>query len=231
MEMEQATRSGQPESSEPESVGDMASVRGTESIGDTDRGERPAPNGSDRTTRQAALWATAIALPFTALVAVLVFGQLSPDPVARPEPSPTSARPQSTAPVQLAAPALDERPATVCRALLSRLPATIRDLRQRPVTAGSEQNAAYGDPALTVACGVPAPVVEPTSDLWVVNKVCWLAAHGDTGLLLTTVDREVPVRLTVPPGQEQTVQWAAPVSEAVVASVLSTPNPPTGCIG
>ncbi|AVT37342.1 DUF3515 family protein [Plantactinospora sp. BB1] len=193
--------------------------------------DRPAEAGPDRTTRQAALWATVVALPLTALVAVLVFGQLSPDPVAKPAPTPTSAAPQASTPVQMAAPTLAERPATVCRALLSRLPATLRSLGQRPVTAGPEQNAAYGDPAITLACGVAPPAVPDVPDLWMVNNVCWLTEHRDGGLVLTTVDREVPVRLSVPAGQEQTVQWAAPVSESLVASVPSLPQIPSGCTG
>nr|WP_239140204.1 DUF3515 domain-containing protein [Plantactinospora endophytica] len=193
--------------------------------------DSPTPNGPDRTTRQAALWATVVALPLTALVAVLVFGQLNPDPADRPAPTPTSAAPQATTPVQMAAPALAERPATVCRALLSRLPATLRDLGQRPVTAGPEQNAAYGDPAVTLACGVARPSVPAVADLWMVNGVCWFTEHGTDGLVLTTVDREVPVRLTVPAKQEQTVQWAAPVSETLVASVPSVPDVPSGCAG
>ncbi|MDG4785530.1 DUF3515 family protein [Micromonospora sp. WMMD1102] len=187
------------------------------------------PDAPDRTTRQAALWATVVALPLTALVAVLVFGQLNPDPVRPPAPTPTSAAPQPGTPVRMAAPALAERPATVCRALLSRLPATLRSAGQRPVSAGPEQNAAWGDPAVTVACGVAVPDVPDVPDLWVVNKVCWLAEHRDGGLVLTTVDREVPVRLSVPAGQEQTVQWAAPVSESLVASVPSVPEIPGGC--
>lgn len=222
---------GQPDPSQTES----ATTTDPGDTGDTgdrpERAERAERRGPDRTTRQAALWATVVALPLTALVAVLVFGQLAPDPAATPEPSPSSARPQSTAPVEMAAPALAERPATVCRALLSRLPVSIRDLGQRPVTAGPEQNAAYGDPALTVSCGVPKPTVAPTADLWMVNKVCWHTEHGDAGLVMTTVDREVPVRLVVPQGQEQTVQWAAPVSESLVASVPSVPDVPTGCVG
>jgi hypothetical protein len=215
--MEPTRKPGRPGSSRTEPEPDAEPV------------DRAAPSAPDRTTRQAALWATVIALPLTALVALLVFGQLSPDPVARPEPTPTSARPESTAPVQMAAPRLDERPATVCRALLSRLPAAIRDLGQRPVAAGPEQNAAYGDPALTVACGVPSPTVAPTADLWMVNRVCWLTTHEAGGLVLTTVDREVPVRLTVPAGQEQTVQWAAPVADSVVAAVPSSPTVPEHC--
>ena len=191
---------------------------------------RPGSGGVDRTTRQAALWATAIALPLTVLVAVLAFGQLSaPDPAAGPTTPPTPTHPQPTTAVQMAAPPLADRPATVCRALVSRLPATIRDLHQRPVVAGSEQNAAYGDPALTVECGIPAPSIAPTDTMWLVNQVCWQAVQGAAGMVLTTVDREVPVRLSVPQGHEQTVQWAAPVSESVVASVPSAKDIPSGC--
>ncbi|MEQ4302397.1 DUF3515 family protein [Plantactinospora sp. B6F1] len=194
-----------------------------------DPADRPAKPRADRTTRQAAIWATVVALPLTALVAVLIFGQLRPGSVERPASTPTAAAPQVTTPVQMAAPVLAERPATVCRALLSRLPATLRGAGQRPVTAGPEQNAAFGDPAVTLACGVAEPPIPDVPDLWMVNNVCWLTEHRDGDLVLTTVDREVPVRLSVPAGQEQTVQWAAPVSDSLVASVPSVPNVPTGC--
>ncbi|MEO3924617.1 DUF3515 family protein [Micromonosporaceae bacterium B7E4] len=226
-----STKSGQPDGhqTQPEAAASQPEAAESGSAAAGRPAGSPTGAGPDRTTRQAALWATVVALPLTVLVAVLVFGQLSPDPVEKPAATPTSAAPQATTPVQMAAPALAERPATVCRALLSRLPATLRDLGQRPVTAGPEQNAAYGDPAITLACGVPRPTVPAVADLWMVNRVCWLTEHRDGGLVLTTVDREVPVRLSVPAGQEQTVQWAAPVSESLVASVPSVPDVPTGC--
>ena len=40
--------------------------------------------------------------------------------------------------------------------MTSQLPATVRNLPARKVSAGPEQNAAYGEPPLTVACGVAA---------------------------------------------------------------------------
>jgi GNAT superfamily N-acetyltransferase len=78
---------------------------------------------------------------------------------------------------------------------VSQLPATVRDLTQRPVTAGAEQNAAYGDPALTVACGgsgdetpVDAAEFEPPAGTFLVAYLdgqpvgCggW-RSHGDDG--------------------------------------------------
>ncbi|MFE9956999.1 DUF3515 family protein [Micromonospora sp. NPDC005299] len=188
------------------------------------------PARRDRSTRSAALWATLVAVPVTLAVAGFTFAKLAPDsPAAAPSPSATAARPQSTTPVELPAPALAERPATVCRALVSQLPATVRDLAQRPVTAGAEQNAAYGDPALTVACGGTPPLVQPTDEVWSVNKVCWHAVQEADATVLTTVDRETPVRVRVPKQYEQPLQWVTPVSDAVVASVPAAKTAPSGC--
>jgi hypothetical protein len=193
---------------------------------------RPADRapGPDRTTRRAALVATLVALPVTVAVAAFAVAKLSPDsPAAAPSPSATVARPQSTAPVALPAPTLADRPAVVCRALVSQLPDSVRDLRQRPVTAGPEQNAAYGDPALTVACGGTPPIVGKTDEVWVVDKVCWHAVQESDATVLTTVDRETPVRVRVPRQYEQPLQWVTPISDAVVSAVPSAKTAPTGC--
>ncbi|WNM40662.1 DUF3515 family protein [Micromonospora halotolerans] len=204
------------------------------------------PARRDRSTRSAALWATLIAVPVTLAVAGFTFAKLAPDsPAAAPSPSASATRPQSTTPVELAAPALAERPATVCRALVSQLPATVRDLAQRPVTAGAEQNAAYGDPALTVACG-GTPPVKPcpsptaggrladgcfldTDEVWSVNKVCWHPATEAGATVLTAVDREVPVQVRVPDEYEQPLKWVTSISDAIVASVPAAKTAPSGC--
>lgn len=199
----------------------------------------------DRTTRRAALWATLVALPLTVLLAFLLAGPLAPgrggddDPVSagRAGPStPTSGStgtaslaPVPAAPVRMAAAPLTERQAVVCRALLSHLPAAVRQLPQRPVTAGPEQNAAYGEPALTVACGTPPAGYPPTDDVWTVNRVCWHAAQQSEAVVLSTVDREVPVRVTVPRSYEPALQWVSEISEALVASVPSAKTAPAGC--
>ncbi|RIV40682.1 DUF3515 family protein [Micromonospora radicis] len=190
-------------------------------------GPAPAP---DRTSRSAALIATAVALPVTLLVGVLAFANLAPDDsAAPPAPSPSSPQPQSTVPVEMAAPALAERPATVCRALLSQLPASIRGLSQRPVSAGPEQNAAYGDPAVTVACGGTEPEVAPTDHLNMVNSVCWYATEQADATELTTLDREVAVTVRVPHFYGEGLQWVAPIATTIVASIRSADPMPSGC--
>ncbi|MFG1800132.1 DUF3515 family protein [Micromonospora carbonacea] len=186
----------------------------------------------DRTNRSAALLATLVAVPVTVAVAGFTFAKLTPDaPAAGPGPTATSPGPRSTAPVEMAAPRLAERPETVCRALTSQLPPTVRDLAQRPVTAGPEQNAAYGDPALTIACGGAEPEPDDTDDVWVVNKVCWHAAEGPDATVLTTLDRETAVRVTVPRTYGSALQWVSPISDVVVASVPSGGDAPGGCVG
>ncbi|WP_027658862.1 DUF3515 family protein [Salinispora fenicalii] len=197
---------------------------------DTDGADGAPEGGRDRSNRGAALIATAVALPATVLAGVLAFNQFAPDqPGSEPSASATTPAPLSTAAVEMAAPALAERPATVCRALLSQLPPTIRDLPQRPVTAGPEQNAAYGDPALTVACGGAAPTFADTDKLWLVNRVCWYGNEEEGSTVLSTVDREMTVTVRVPDDYDQPLQWVSPVSETIAATVLSVDDAPTGC--
>jgi hypothetical protein len=185
---------------------------------------------ADPATRSAARLAAAVALP-AALVAGLIAYRLLNGPGAHPGAS-ASPAPHSTAPVAMAAPALAERPATVCRALLAQLPSALRDRPRRPVTAGPEQNAAYGDPAITIACGAgPRPSIDPTAFVYPLSGVCWYAVPGPAATVWTTVDREVPVTVTVPNGYSGQGQWVIEFSPAVGAAVPAVTTPPTGCAG
>lgn len=202
------------------------------------RPSAPSPTtdtGRDRTTRQAALWATVIALPLTLLLAFILINSAAPD---EPAATPTTAASASgtptlqqvpAEPVSMTAATLTERQAVVCRALLSQLPDAVRHLPQRPVTAGSEQNAAYGDPPLTLACGTPPPSFPPDDDVWVVNGVCWHVTNEADGAVANTVDREVPVRVTLPREYAPPLQWLPEISNALIASVPSIPEVPSGC--
>ena len=200
----------------------------------------------DRTTRSAALWATAIAVPVAVLVGILIFAQVArtavePGPAAAPVAS-TSAAPVPSAAVPMAAPRLSERAAQVCLAVTSQLPNQVRNLVARKVSAGPEQNAAWGEPPLTVACGVARPVLCETLDggtgcvpldaeLLNMNRVCWYAEAKPGGTAFTTMDREVPVQVTVPSQYEQAAQWANEFSDVVVQTDKSvTKGVPSGCL-
>src|SRR5436305_2272065 len=130
----------------------------------------------DPVTRNAARWAAAVALPIAVIAGLLSYRALTG--AAKPPGAPSPA-PQSTLPVTMSAPALADRPATVCRALLSQLPGALRDRPRRPVTAGAEQNAAYGDPAITLGCGAgPPPSPPPDATVYNLSGVCWYPVPG-----------------------------------------------------
>lgn len=187
---------------------------------------------TDPVARSAARLAALVALPVAVLTGIAVFALFQAgNRDATPADSPSPARPAATGPVELAAPELTERQRVVCRALLSQLPGDLDGLPQRPVTAGPEQNAAYGDPPVTVACGVPPAVYPPTAQLFVLSGVCWYADEQPDGTVWTTVDREVPVRVRVPDSYDGPSQQVVPVSEPVLESIRSIDELPTGCTG
>ncbi|HET6533791.1 MAG TPA: DUF3515 family protein [Actinoplanes sp.] len=194
----------------------------------------------DRTTRTAALWATAVAVP-VAVLAGLVFARISSGADPGAQPAATTPAPVPSTPVQMAAPKLSERAAQVCLAVTSQLPTAVRDLPARRVSAGPEQNAAYGEPPLTVACGVAQPPMCETLDggpdcvpldteLLIMNGVCWYAKQTAGAAVFTTMDREIAVQVTVPAGYAQPAQWANEFSDTVVATNKSrTEGVPSGC--
>jgi hypothetical protein len=135
----------------------------------------------------------------------------------------------SRVPVAIAAIELSERHTVVCRAFLSKLPEQLRGLPRRQVSGGHEQNAAFGDPAVTIACGGGAPAFAPTDFVYSMSGVCWHS--NEAGSVWTTVDREVPIALTLPAllGGQGSGQWAAAVSGPITASVPSLEVKPSGC--
>ncbi|WP_033343900.1 DUF3515 family protein [Catenuloplanes japonicus] len=188
------------------------------------------PAEKDRTTRTAALWATVIAVPAALAVAFVALSSL-PGAVPAAAPSSSGPQPASTVPVEMAAPALAGDVLTACRALTSQLPLTVRDLRQRPVSAGPEQNAAYGDPAITVSCGGEQPSFLATDIVYPLNQVCWHATETPDGTTWTTVDRQVPVSVTVPKSYDSPGQWTTEFSATVLSTLFAKDTVPTGCTG
>ena len=201
----------------------------------------PAP---DRTMRSAALWATVIAVPVAVLAGLLIFTQIVPESrSAAPTPTVTQPVVVPAEPVRMAAPELSARATEVCLAVTSQLPVKVRDLTARKVSAGPEQNAAYGEPALTVACGTAQPkmcaslddsgtgCVPLDTELLNMNGVCWYAAQQAGAAVFTTMDREVPVQVTVPQQYAQPAQWANEFSDTVVKTDKSiTAGVPSGCV-
>ncbi len=193
---------------------------------------------ADEVSRRAAVRATLIAVPVALLVGVLAFWALggfrggSPGPDSSGGASPSGGmRSQPDTPVSVTAPALSREQGAACATLIARLPATLRDLARREVTAGTGQNAAYGEPPITLACAAPAPSVPPSGTVYRLSGVCWYAAESDRQTVWTTVDRTVPVAVTVPRNYPQPGQWVIEFSDPVNAALPATASAPAGCRG
>jgi hypothetical protein len=206
--------------------------------------ETPPAKKPDPVMRGAALWAAVIAVPIAIAVGLLIFWKIVPSGAPTPEAQSSASAPAvvPSTPVRMAAPKLTGRAAQACLAVTSQLPMKVRDLPARKVTAGPEQNAAYGEPPITVACGVPQPTLCERVDgghagcvpldatMLKMNGVCWYGQQGGATDEFTTMDREIAVRVNVPSGYNQTAQWANEFSDTVVKTVLSkTTGVPTGC--
>lgn len=185
---------------------------------------------ADQVTRGAARLAASIAVPVALVAGLVAFWALG-----RPgsgTAGPTLPSVQATGPVTMAAPPLSGEAAVACRALLSRLPDAIRDRPRRPVTAGAEQNAAYGDPAVTLACGAgPRPSI-PTNDhtfVLVMNTVCWYEEDDKDGTTWYAIDRQVPVTVHLPAAYQPAPQWAIEFSNPIAESLQSITDVPAGC--
>ena len=184
---------------------------------------------ADSVSRGAARTATLAAVPIALLVGVLAFWLLGGfGGAAKPKAS-ASPTPAATGPVTMAAPNLTGGAILTCRAFTAALPTSIRKLPRRPVSDGVEQNAAYGDPPVTVSCGVPPVAVPATATVYSVSGVCWYARQQSTGSTWTTVDRTVPVAVNVPAKYDSPGQWTAEFDDSIISSVPSSKTAPAGC--
>ena len=184
---------------------------------------------ADPVTRHAARIATLVALPLVAVIAlgsVWIFGGFGGGDPPVP-PATTSA---ATSAVTLPAPSLAADVVGVCRDVVSALPGAVGPRQRRPVT-GPEQNAAYGDPPVTLACGVPAHPVAPTEDLTQLSGVCWATVTAADRTEWTTVDRRVPVRVTVPGPAAGSAQIVIAFTPAISGHSPVAATVPTGCTG
>jgi hypothetical protein len=168
---------------------------------------------SDPVTRRAARLAALIALPAALLAGVVAFRALAGGDAG----SPPASRPAATSPVEVPAPSLNPRASTVCRALLAKLPDRLGELARRPVTGGAEQNAAYGDPAVTLACGTAGPTPPAGAQYFAINGICWYAEDGKDARTWVLQGREVPLVVRVPSAYtgQDLVDLATPIRDTI----------------
>ena len=180
---------------------------------------------TDHSRLSAARIATYVAVPIALavlLISALIYGGFG----TQDSPGPSSA---ATGPVSMDAPPLSPEYAPVCQQIVADLPETAAGHARRPVTDGPEQNAAYGDPPITVACGTTAPMFPPTDEVYLLSGVCWHAVRSGDTTAWTTVDRIVPVTVAVPGDADGSAQSVVPFSEAVGTNDPRLPTVPSGC--
>lgn len=138
----------------------------------------------------------------SALVSVLAAGcgVTSAPPVAEPSPS---------GPV-----------ADACRMVMARLPGTVAGL---PRTATGTNTASWGDPAVTMRCGVPRPSgLTSTSRCDEVDGVGWYSEEFTEAWRFTTIGRSGYLEVTVPavhsPAADALVDLAPAASAMPVVS-------------
>src|SRR5574342_354995 len=73
------------------------------------------------------------------------------------------------------------------------------------------------------------PPVAPTDRVDGLNGVCWYAVTGTTGTQWTTVDRLVPVTVSVPGPPEGSAQSVIPFSAPLAAADPRIAAAPSGC--
>ena len=123
-------------------------------------------------------------------------------------------------PVALEEPQPDAAARDRCTALLAALPEQVLQATRRPTEPGV-LTAAWGDPPITLRCGVAAPPgLTPSSECLEVDGVGWFSEEAEGGVLFTTVGRAVFVEVGVPE------QYAPPVNPLVdLADAVAAQDP------
>lgn len=177
--------------------------------------ERPA-----RPRRSPAWLATLIAVPLTVvlvLIAVVAERRGGADPTT-PPPTPAATAGALPAIKVPAPPALTAAAQRSCQELVSALPEALGDLPARPVDSPSPYVVAWGEPPVTLRCGVARPpAFVATADVQVISGVTWFAERRGQTTAWTVVDRPVYVEVVAPAAAAS--EPVARLSTAVTAAL------------
>jgi hypothetical protein len=114
---------------------------------------------------------------------------------------------------------------SACSALVSSLPDELdTGVRRRPVTGDARRTAAWGDPAITLQCGVARP--DQTLEPIVIDGLKLVTQKAKGVITWTTFDRAVNVALAVPTSYEEQVYDVQPL--VPMLKKLPEPRPTPG---
>lgn len=120
-----------------------------------------------------------------------------------------------TGPYELPSPSPDPDELRWCEQVMAALPETVLDATRGETTA-PELTAVWGDPPISLRCGVDKPKrLEPGSECFEVNHVGWFAEEGRGGMVFTTIGRPVYIEVGVPTAYAPEANALVDVAEAV----------------
>ena len=115
--------------------------------------------------------------------------------------------------------------AAACAALVEALPDEVDPgVERREVTGDGTRTAAWGDPPVTLECGVEPP--ERAEQPIVVNGVGWTTRDIGPGFRWTTYGRSVYAAVTVPDAYENGIELIYPFAEPVEQALPADPSAP-----
>lgn len=159
------------------------------------------------------------------VVLALVLGHANED-TKKPTAHPSSPTPSLLTPVTVAAPPPNPAADAPCAKLLGTLPITLSGLAGRPARSSWTYVAAWGEPAVTLRCGVPRPGnLKPGSSdfLLGVNGVNFLQAKQDDAHVFTAIDRSAYIEVRVPESYAQPP--LGPIADAIAKALPAVCEP------
>lgn len=147
--------------------------------------------------RSAARLAAYVALPI-AVVAGIAFFAIRSSTLPKVEPS-ASPSASSSGPVTVVAP--PAAPATtvaLCGKVIGSLPIELDGKHSRAVSTAPDRVVAWGDPPVILRCGVAPVSYPPDANLLGINGVTWYGKAVGANVVFTSIDRKVPIEITVP---------------------------------
>lgn len=109
--------------------------------------------------------------------------------------------------------------AAVCADLMAALPSLVLDEERRTVRPGA-RSAAWGDPTITLRCGVDRPPsLNAGSQCIEVNGIGWFTEEVAAGYLFTTIGRVAYVEVGVPHAYAPEASALVDLADAVGSTV------------
>jgi hypothetical protein len=116
--------------------------------------------------------------------------------------------------------------ASACRSLVGSLPTTVGAAELRPTDPESATTSAWGDPAITLTCGVPRPAErQGDAQLFEIDGVTWFAQPLTRGTRFTSEDRVANVQVDVPVDYRPEAEVLVDLAPAIRDTLPPLPEP------